>query len=930
MRSITPISLIIVALCILTMASVAFACPPSPDAIEKFKAEGVWEEKLENLRLYHQRQLQELAQTREANRVGRQRLDALADGEVDTSYVMVILVDFPDYTFDSTHYDAPVGNADIYSSVAGSRDMFDSLLFSRRDVDAVFNPTGSLTEFYQENTLGSKLILGNVYGWYTMPEDYSWYVGGDDGISRGSILAHSACSTAYASGADFRDHTIDGYNVPGVIIVHAGPGAETGAYGVWSHKSTFSPSQIGIYYINGYSMNPEEQGATLSNMGVFAHEWGHVLGAVDLYDVDYSPAGSNGIGKYSVMAGGSWNNGGQSPSHFDAFHKIDLNFTDFISVSANVRQQPIPQVETDGVIYFLPDNLSGGSNEYWLVENRQRVGLFDPFLPGDGLLIYHVDNLAPKPQTDPNRYYVAVEQADGLNSLAFGGSSGDAGDYWPGSTDNRDFFTYSVPNSRLNVGDSISQVGVWDISDSDSLMYADFDVVYSRPWLVLADDSLTLEDPAPDGNANGIWEQGETIELQMEVQNVMAGGFVPYAFLSCDAPEIEILTDSVGMGVSLNPAFRQTFASPIQFRIPDDFSTRTVNFTVTVKSKVSFGDLERANVNIITFDAMIGTTQILLVDDDNGRTDETRFITALDELDLTYDVWNKYSQGSPTFTDLSKYKAVFWMTGRSNSGSALVAADVTAMQAFLDNSGSLCLTSLTATQQLQSLNPTFMSNYLHATPGSGAYTSYYYLGVDGNPVGDQRFHRSLITSDSVSLILPGSGADAAFILTDVSQAENYGTCGVTYDGAYNTAFLTFSIEYLSTTTGGTTEPPAVLISRILSFFDVGPALAVDEDEAPSVLPQGFRLAQNYPNPFNPSTTISYTIGAGDPTRTTLSIFNMLGQKVVTLVDKVQNAGDYEVTWDGKSTAGGQVPTGIYLYRLTRDNVSETKKMILLK
>jgi outer membrane protein assembly factor BamB len=96
-------------------------------------------------------------------------------------------------------------------------------------------------------------------------------------------------------------------------------------------------------------------------------------------------------------------------------------------------------------------------------------------------------------------------------------------------------------------------------------------------------------------------------------------------------------------------------------------------------------------------------------------------------------------------------------------------------------------------------------------------------------------------------------------------------------------------------------------------------------------PKVIRLLQNYPNPFNPSTDIRYQIpDVGLPVHTTLRVYNILGQEVRTLVDKVQEAGYFNVTWDGKDNLGKNVTSGIYMYRLQAGDVTETREMILLK
>ncbi len=116
-----------------------------------------------------------------------------------------------------------------------------------------------------------------------------------------------------------------------------------------------------------------------------------------------------------------------------------------------------------------------------------------------------------------------------------------------------------------------------------------------------------------------------------------------------------------------------------------------------------------------------------------------------------------------------------------------------------------------------------------------------------------------------------------------------------------------------------------------------PNAARIETEAPpeTILPETFKLEQNYPNPFNPSTTIAYSIGqdadGGKTQDVQLDVFNILGQRVKTLVNGAKAPGEYTVQWDGRDANGNEVATGIYLYRLQVGATKrDTKKMILLK
>ncbi|MQY78181.1 MAG: T9SS type A sorting domain-containing protein [Bacteroidetes bacterium] len=85
---------------------------------------------------------------------------------------------------------------------------------------------------------------------------------------------------------------------------------------------------------------------------------------------------------------------------------------------------------------------------------------------------------------------------------------------------------------------------------------------------------------------------------------------------------------------------------------------------------------------------------------------------------------------------------------------------------------------------------------------------------------------------------------------------------------------------------------------------------------------------DYPNPFNPTTTIQY--GIVKEGLVTLTIYNILGQEVRTLVNTSQNGGVYKVVWNGLDNHNRIVPNGIYIYRIISDNFVKSKKMVFLK
>jgi hypothetical protein len=135
------------------------------------------------------------------------------------------------------------------------------------------------------------------------------------------------------------------------------------------------------------------------------------------------------------------------------------------------------------------------------------------------------------------------------------------------------------------------------------------------------------------------------------------------------------------------------------------------------------------------------------------------------------------------------------------------------------------------------------------------------------------------------------------------------------NGTYNFAYPTSAQSY----TKGTANQPL----GSLTWFN----LTVGIKEV-TQLPENYSLSQNFPNPFNPTTNIRYNLPASGMVR--IDVYNSLGQCINTLVNQNQSAGVHQVTWNGKNISGRDVATGVYLYKLTAGNFTQTKKMLLVK
>jgi len=94
------------------------------------------------------------------------------------------------------------------------------------------------------------------------------------------------------------------------------------------------------------------------------------------------------------------------------------------------------------------------------------------------------------------------------------------------------------------------------------------------------------------------------------------------------------------------------------------------------------------------------------------------------------------------------------------------------------------------------------------------------------------------------------------------------------------------------------------------------------------IPNEFSLHQNFPNPFNPNTTIFYDLSRESNVK--ITVFDLLGREVVTLINQIEPAGNWSVNWDGRDYTGNLVNAGIYIYQIEADGFMQTKKMVLLK
>lgn len=397
---------------------------------------------------------------------------------IGTRKALVLLVDFSDKP--SIH----------------SNSQFRSLLFS--------SGTYSLADYYYEVSYGQFSLTGEVYGWFQAPQPYSYYVGDSFGIykpypNNSQRLVEDVVALA-DNQIDFQqfDEDNDGF-VENLFVIHSGPGAEeTGSKtDIWSHKWQLSDGRVPYQTADGvkvdvFTIQPERfDDNSLITIGVFAHEFGHILGLPDLYDTDYS---SSGLGWFCLMAGGSWAKSeksglpGSSPVHPCVWCKYVLGWLNPNALERGGKDSETPAIlpavaKTDKAYRLLanPNDIdwtldNTGTGEYFLVENRYRVG-FDQGLPGSGLLILHIDE-SQSDNSNEKKPLVGIIQADRLGYALPARDWGSAATLW--KNDSIGFPAFPDPYNRRPYSQlydgTLSGVSINDISPADSLMTANLKI----------------------------------------------------------------------------------------------------------------------------------------------------------------------------------------------------------------------------------------------------------------------------------------------------------------------------------------------------------------------------------------------------------------------------------------------------------------------
>ena len=355
---------------------------------------------------------------------------------------LVILVNFKDVSFNAAN------------TQSAMNDLMNSSSYTHNGA------TGSVRQFFSDQSGGQYKPDFDVIGPVTLANTVAHYGANDsegNDVLPGDMVVE-ACSIANASyGVDFTryDNDSDGY-VDFVYIIYAGKGEADGGADetIWPHNWSIS----GAYYykyctyaenkrnfdgktIDNYACSGEIDGQTgkRAGIGTLAHEFSHVIGLPDLYDIDYGQNYKNKStpGSWHIMDGGSYNNNGNTPPNYTIYDKYFLGWKTPINPGATAQNLSLianGQSGYQGYQIASSNSLltATNTNPVYYIENRQQSG-WDKYLPGHGLVIWKLmyNQTAWNkngPNATPGTIRYAVVSASGATTKI-----GTAADPFPGT-----------------------------------------------------------------------------------------------------------------------------------------------------------------------------------------------------------------------------------------------------------------------------------------------------------------------------------------------------------------------------------------------------------------------------------------------------------------------------------------------------------------
>ena len=346
---------------------------------------------------------------------------ALADGSEHRG--LVVMMEFPDKRF----YDADANG--VWGDILNKEGFND------------FGANGSVSDYFADQSAGLFNLKFDIVGPVMAKHNRNYYGADYSGTSRDSIgmidihvgeLVVEACDAAKAAGVNFRDYDWDGDGeVDQVFVLYAGGGqASTGnpTSFIWPHEYYVSAYrqwpdgyEVDGVKIDTYACGCELYGietynrGELSGLGTFCHEFSHCLGLPDFYN---TTGGDDMLGDWDLLSSGCYNANGWCPPNYTIHEKELSGWAQAVELTEPTTVTGLLPMSDGGTAYKVRNDCYGDVDEYYLLENRRKTG-WDAYVPGNGLIVMHVDYDADKwyynsVNDDEDHFGVAIIPASGI------------------------------------------------------------------------------------------------------------------------------------------------------------------------------------------------------------------------------------------------------------------------------------------------------------------------------------------------------------------------------------------------------------------------------------------------------------------------------------------------------------------------------------
>ncbi len=450
---------------------------------------------------------------------------------------------------------------------------------------------GSARDFYIASSNGLFRPTFDVVGPVQLPDSYSYYGAnrgrGDDEERLYEFVLNTFTLADSLVDYSLYDYDNNGY-VDNVYIIYAGGGEADGGgtSTIWPHSYSYEDFGYGSLVLDGVKMGSYAcgneirggSGGQVTGIGTFTHEFGHVLGLPDLYDVEYGYA-TFPPGYFDTMSNGSYNNNMNTPPLFSAFERAELGWMDYTELSPTTDTIVIiPDLKECNMGYRV--SVKDKPGEFFVLENRQQSG-WDTYIPGHGMLMWHIDidTLDWKNNTVntvASHQRVDIVEADGKAT-----SATTSGDPFPGTANVTRWTVMSWAADTLLTLDDIEETGGNILLTLDGI-----DLNLPAPVLNVSNvqDSVAVVAWSNVPNAN---RYKLSLYTTVDGQKTAVSGYDGRTFGSADSITVSDLQPSTAYELQLH-ATRGSYSSDT---VTATFSTTAIPFYKYAPQGVALSDI---------------------------------------------------------------------------------------------------------------------------------------------------------------------------------------------------------------------------------------------------------------------------------------------------------------------------------------------------